>query len=212
MRISIICPDFKIYLEHPEEFLPEKVMCLRDPSHHPHRHTTWKRFLVVDHNRKVTIPMYRWYCPECKESISIWPEFVLPYQSEVAETHEQAVVEHLAGRSFTDTANDLGYDPRTVARWVKRVLTQAFCLAPRLAKLLLDKIPDKFNFFSSVTAFEITQKLLAWLRKYAELISFSRFYRLIGLGNILGKGRFIIWGGAVGRCRYGQDITQRFPC
>jgi len=213
MRISILCSDFNRYLECPEEFLPKEVRCVRDPSHKPHKHTGWSRFsLTPDHVTQKLIRLFRWFCPECKESISIWPEFILPYQPELVETHEQAVVEHLNGTSITDTADVIGYNPRTVSRWIKRIMNQALLMAPRIIPQLLQFLACELLPLSSTIAFKATQELLSWLYRYAQFIEFPRLYRLMGLCNVLGQGRLIIWGGAIGRCRYSREITEIFLC
>lgn len=212
MRISILCSDFNRYLDCPEDFLPKEVQCLRDPSHKTHKHTGWERFsLLPDHVTKKLVPMFRWFCPECKESISIWPEFILPYQPELLETHEQALVEHINGTPIVDTAKELGYDPRTVSRWIKRILNQALLMAPRTIPRILQDLTCEILPFCSTYAFEVVQELLAWLYRYAQFISFPRLCRLMGLCNVLGQGRLIIWGGAIGRCRYSREITESSP-
>lgn len=213
MRIPIPCSDFNRYLEYPEEFLPKEVQCVRDPSHKPHKHTGWLRVcLAPDHVTQELVHMFRWFCPQCKESISIWPEFILPYQPELVETHEQAVVEHLNSVSITDTADGIGYDPRTVSRWIKRILNQALLMAPRVIPQLLQFLACELLPFSSTIAFKAAQELLVWLYQYAQFIEFPRLYRLMGLCNVLSQGRLIIWGGAIGRCRYSRGITETFPC
>lgn len=35
------------------------------------------------------------------------------------ETHEQVVIEHLQGISISESAARIGYDPRTVSRWLR---------------------------------------------------------------------------------------------
>ncbi len=122
MRIKIYCPDINSYLENPKEFLPKEIKCLRDPAHKPHWHTGWWRFVAPDHVNKLSMPMFRLYCPDCKESISIWTEFILPYQPELIDTHELVVVENLNGKPIKEMAEELGYDPRSISRWIKRGL------------------------------------------------------------------------------------------
>lgn len=56
------------------------------------------------------------YCEECHETISYWPEFVLPYQREALETHEWVLIASIQGMSFVENGARIGYDPRTVSR------------------------------------------------------------------------------------------------
>lgn len=213
MRIPIICPDINSYLECPENFLPKEVKCLRDSSHKPHKHTGWLRLVVLpDHVTQVIIPMFRWYCPQCNESISIWPEFILPYQQEMTETHEQVVVEYLNGTSISDTAGDIGYEPRTVSRWIKRILSQALVMAPKVIPRILQYLACELLPLCSTIAFEAAKELFSWLYQYAKFIEFPRIFRLMGLCNMLGQGYLIIWGGDIGRCRYSREFIGSFPC
>ena len=53
----------------------------------------------MDHVNTTKITLFNAYCKECHETVSYWPEFVLSYQREPLETHEQVVVEHLQGIS-----------------------------------------------------------------------------------------------------------------
>jgi DNA-binding transcriptional ArsR family regulator len=41
------------------------------------------------------------------------------------ETLEQVVIDYLQGVSISKLAAGIGYDPRTVSRWLKRILSQA---------------------------------------------------------------------------------------
>ena len=50
-------------------------------------------------------------------------------------------------------------------------------------------------------AIEATNLLLAWLRNYADWISFPRLHRLMGLCNLLGKGDWDLWGGPLGNAK-----------
>ena len=201
MRLPVSCPDFKSFVDDPQKFLPEKVTCLNNPSHNPHWHTGWERKFTIDHVHKEVIPMFRGYCKECKETISYWPEFLLPYQHEPVETHESAVVDHFAGKSFVETAGGIGYDPRTVARWVTRIIAQAFCLGP---KIMARTLKELANSASPLLPIELRMRLkmvLARLREFAGWIGFTRVNRLIGLANLLGQGRWDLWGGELGNAK-----------
>ena len=69
------------------------------------------REFCPDHVYITKIRLFNDYCEECHETISYWPEFVLPYRREPLETHEQVVVEHLQGMSLRESAAKIGYDP-----------------------------------------------------------------------------------------------------
>jgi len=201
MRLTVPCSDYKSFLENPRKFLPKKVTCLNDPSHRPHWHTGWNRKFTVDHVHLEELPMFRGYCKECKETISYWPEFLLPYQHEPVETHEGAVVDHLAGKSFVETANGIGYDPRTVAHWVMRIAEQVLCLGPKIsARILKDLTHSPMPLLPTESRSRL-KVVLARLREFAEWTGFPRVNRLIGLANLLGQGQWDLWAGEIGNAK-----------
>jgi len=211
MRITFPCSDFKGYLENPIIFLPEKVNCVRNPAHCTHRNGHWKRQIAVDYVSTTTMSLYRFYCIDCGESISLWPEFVLPYQREPVETHEQVLVKYVAGKTFTEMAEKMGYDARSIARWVRRMLQQTLFLAPHIIPEMMKAITGALLPLGIGSALSVVTQVLAWLHQYAQFIGFTRFSRLIGLANLLRQGRWIIWGGEVGRCRYGRECYRASP-
>jgi len=211
MRIPFPCPDCKEYMENPKKFLPEKVYCLRNPQHQTAFHGTWTRNLLIDHVHQLLISLYRWYCKECRESISCWPEFVMPYQPEPIETHERVVVAHLGGQPQAELARSLGYHPQTIGRWTNRILDQAGFLAPRVIPMLLNIIAVPFTPLCTGSALDVLQHILAWLYWYARQVSFWSRKRLMGLANLVQQGRWILWGGEIGRCRYGREIIATPP-
>lgn len=144
--------------------------------------------------------MFRGYCKHCKETISFWPEFVLPYQREPLETHESAVVDHLAGKSYVETSCKTGYEPRTVARWVKRIIGQAMSLGPKIITRILKDLPNSTLPLGPIEPLLI-HVLMAWLRQFAEWWGFLRVNRLIGLANLLGQGQWDLWGGELGTAK-----------
>jgi hypothetical protein len=201
MRITIFCPNVQSYLENPENFLPDKPVCVNNPAHKPYWNTSWERDLYLDHVHTTEISIFNAYCKECHETISYWPEFVLPYQRESVETHEQVVIEHLEGISINESAARIGYDPRTVSRWIKLILTQASALIDQVIQRILSLIGTEILPLTPAMATKATALLLAWLHKLAEVISFSRLQRLMGLCNLLGKGDWDLWGAPLGNAR-----------
>jgi len=145
--------------------------------------------------------MFRGYCKKCKETISFWPEFVMPYQREPLETHEDAVVDHLTGKSFAETARKIGYDPRTVARWVMRITEQAIRLGPKIIAGVLKELANSILPLFPPGKHENLEVALARLREFAGWINFPRVNRLIGLANLLGQGRWDLWGGELGSAK-----------
>ncbi|MHB1128315.1 MAG: helix-turn-helix domain-containing protein [Bacillota bacterium] len=117
------------------------------------------------------------------------------------ETHESAVVDHLAGKSFAETARNIGYDPRTVARWVMRIIEQAVSLGPKIIARVLKELANSTLPLLPAGNRENLEVALAWLREFTGLINFNRINRLIGLANLLGQGQWNLWGGELGSAK-----------
>lgn len=201
MRITIPCPDVQRYIENPKSFLPDLPVCLNDPSHTPQWNTSWDRGLCLDHVNTTKIQLFNAYCEKCHETISYWPEFVLPYQREPLETHEQVVVEHLQGISLRASAAKIGYDPRTLSRWIKLILTQSARLIGDVIQQILRLVGQAVLPLTAIGTMETTRLLLAWLRELAGWIGFPHLYRLMGLCNLIGKGNWDLWGAPLGRAK-----------
>lgn len=131
----------------------------------------------------------------------IKPEFVLPYQREALETHEDVLIEHLQGMSFKEIGAKIGYDPRTISRWVNLTLEQGIQLWGEVIGRILSMIGYEDLPVISKVDWKITRLLLAWLRRYAEWISFPRLHRLIGLCNLFGEGSWDLWGAPLGKAK-----------
>ena len=201
MRISIPCPDVQSYIENPKDFLPVRPACPNNPSHRPHWNDSWGRGFCLDHVHITQIIIFNAYCKQCHETISYWPEFVLPYQQEPLETHEQVVIEHLQGYSIRVSAARIGYDPRTLSRWLKRIIAQSLVLIDKVVPRILIAGRHEVLPITVMADEETTLLLLAWLRNYGRWINFSRLCRLIGLCNLLGKGDWNLWGAPLGRAK-----------
>lgn len=201
MRITIPCPDVQSYIENPKDFLPVRPVCPNNPSHRPHWNHSWNRGLLPDHVHALEITIFNAYCEQCHETISYWPEFVLPYQREPLETHEQVVIEHLQGCSIRESAARIGYDPRTLSRWIKRIMTQSLVLIDKVIPRILIAGGHEILSLTVTAVQETTLLLLAWLRNYAGWINFSPLSRLMSLCNLLGKGDWNLWGAPLGKAK-----------
>jgi len=134
-------------------------------------------------------------------AISYWLEFVLPYQREPLETHENVVIEHLQGVSLKESAAKIGYDARTVSRWIKLIFAQALMLIDKAIRRILKSIGQEILPLTAMVARMAVELLFAWLRSYAEWSSFSRLHRLMGLCNMLGEGDWDLWGAPLGKAK-----------
>ena len=188
-------------MKNPKDFLPDRPVCLNNPSHRPHWNDSWDRELCLDHVNATEITLFNAYCKKCHETISYWPEFVLPYQREPLETHEQVVIENLQGISLRESAAKIGYDPRTLSRWLKLILIQALKLIDEVVPRILRIVGQEILPLTAVVVREVTILLLAWLRNYAGWICFPRQNRLMGLCNLLGRGDWDLWGAPLGNAK-----------
>ena len=200
MRLPIYCPNVQWYLEDPKIYLPPKPVCLNNPDHAPCWNTHWIRGLILDHVHATGIPIFNAYCKPCHETISYWPVMVLPYRREPLETIEQVVVENLAGNSIRDSAARIGYDPRTVSRWIRLTFVQAFIVVFHVIRRILKLMPTILPLLAP-DAGAATGLLLAWLHQFAVWIGYPHLDRLIGLCNLIGKGDWDILGAPLGRAR-----------
>ena len=132
------------------------------------------------------MPLFNAYCKSCHETLSYWPEFVLPYQREPLEIHEQVAVEHLDGRAIRESAREIGYDPRTLARWLRRIFAQAEVLCGKVVRRILYLVGTETIPLPSMVAEEPTALLFAWVYRLAQLTDFQHKGRLIGLCNCIG--------------------------
>ncbi len=179
MRIAIPWSNVQSYIKNPKNFLPDRPVCLNDPTHRPYWNASWDRELCLDHVNATEITLFNAYCKKCHETISYWPEFVLAYQREPLETHEQVLIERLQGISLRESAAKIGYDPRTLSRWLKLILAQALILINAAIRRILNVLAQEILPLAATVAKEATRLLLAWLQNYAEWVSFPRPNRLM---------------------------------
>jgi len=201
MRIPFHCADKQQYLNDPKSFIPKEAACVNNPDHRPWWNTSWKKLMFLDHVHATWIPIFNAYCAECRETISYWPDFALPYQREPVETYEQVVVDNLQGISISECAAGIGYDQRTVSRWIKLIFRQSLELIGLVVRRILNLIGTEILPLSSTVAREATILLLAWLRKLAEMTHFPCLNRLIAICNLIGKGDWDLWGAPLGKAK-----------
>jgi len=199
MRVPFSCCNVQTYLENPKNCLPIKLVCPNNPEHRPCWNTRWKRGLLDDHVHTTTVPIFNGYCEICHETISFWPEFILPYAQEPLETFEQVVIDYLQGISISKIAAGIGYNPRTVSRWLKRIFSQAKTLEGLVIRRIIRIVGT--TMLPLTMPGELIKLMLAWLRSYADWSGFTRLRRLIGLCNLLGKGDWDLWGAPLGKAK-----------
>lgn len=103
---------------------------------------------VVTRRRIYRIPIYRWFCPRCKHTCSVLPDFLCPYARFVTLLREVVVRRRLQrGRSWRDLAREISspavsvVSERTLRRWVRTVRGIAGTWGQFLTAWLLEQRP-----------------------------------------------------------------------
>lgn len=95
-----------------------------------HEHGRYSRTPVLK-NRRVELPIYRWYCPRCRQTLTVLPDFLVPGGHFVTQVREAAILRRRRGESFKRVAQGIaskavgGVSPDTVKRWWRRHLKKA---------------------------------------------------------------------------------------
>ncbi|XJZ27747.1 hypothetical protein ACF5W4_02545 [Bacillota bacterium Lsc_1132] len=78
----------------------------------------------------IPIPIYRWYCPLCGKTVSLFPDFLIPWARVVTTVREAVFNRRKKGISFKKISQNIvsptigGISTTTVKRWWSRYLAQ----------------------------------------------------------------------------------------
>lgn len=111
------------------------------------------------------------------------------------------LVEHLQGAKTSEIAARIGYDPRTVSRWIRLMLTHVPTIIDPAVRRILSLIGNEILPLSATTAKEAASLPLAWLHGLAVTIRFPRLNRLTGLCNLIAAGDWDLWGAILGNAK-----------
>lgn len=108
---------------------PNVKLCCQDCGRTLHKHGSYLRW-VTGKRERIQLPIYRWLCPHCGVTVSLLPDFLVPWARFTTWVREAAIVRKRQGRSFrriaeTITTPVIGLSRNTVKRWWKRYLIQA---------------------------------------------------------------------------------------
>lgn len=132
----------KAYLRRFGKRSPELRIACPSCGGKTRHHGRYQRTAVTD--RKVyTVPVYRWRCPGCERTVSVLPDFLVPYAQFVSLVREGVLrrwlrnwpVVRIAAEACTASAD--GLSERTVVRWLARLKQIAGGWAQLLANRLL---------------------------------------------------------------------------
>ncbi|HEY0826844.1 MAG TPA: DUF6431 domain-containing protein [Bacilli bacterium] len=120
---------------------PQLNMCCEDCGHTLHKHGRYYRW-VINKSEMIYIPIYRWLCPSCRTTLSLLPDFLVPWARFTTWVREAAMVRKRQGRSWhqiaaTITLPQIGVSSSTVKRWWKHYVKKAAPVALWMAAQLV---------------------------------------------------------------------------
>lgn len=119
----------KAYLRTFGNQSPDVQLCCENCGRLLHKHGRYWRGVVMKHE-VIQIPIYRRYCPTCGMTISLLPEFLIPWARYATWVREAALKRKRKGFSWrqiaeSTTAPTVRYCRRTLKRWWARYLYRA---------------------------------------------------------------------------------------
>lgn len=164
----------KSYLRLYETRCPDVKLCCEGCGHWMHKHGHYLRS-VISKCELIRIPIYRWFCPRCKNTVSLLPDFLVPSARFTTWVREAAISRKFQGRSYrkiseTVTATIMRVSRSTIKRWWTQHLNRASHLSLWIAKQLAERNhnEDLFDIYPkqmNASPFETTQ----WLRQLIPL-------------------------------------------
>lgn len=124
IKILFFGRSCKAYLRLYRSDGPHMKLCCDHCSHRLHKHGRYYRW-VTTKREMIEIPIYRWLCPHCRTTVSVLPDFLIPWARFTTWVREAAVVRKRQGRSnrrITESIStpSIGLSTTTVKRWWKR--------------------------------------------------------------------------------------------
>lgn len=141
IKILFFSRSCKAYFRLYNDRCPEVLLCCEDCGNNLHKHGHYLRWAVSKQNM-IQIPIYRWLCPNCRKTVSLLPDFLIPWARFTTWTREAAISRKRKGISWrriaeTTATPSIGLSPRTVKRWWRRHLIQAASAALWIAGQLI---------------------------------------------------------------------------
>lgn len=122
-------------------------MCCPHFQRDMHKHDYYHRMVAMK-RRAFKIPIYRWFCPACKKTLSLLPDFLILRARHATIVREATVQRRMKGQSFSQivesiTSRAVMVSRCTVKRWYKRHLSQAEKASLWIAKKLIEAGVEK---------------------------------------------------------------------
>jgi hypothetical protein len=131
-RILSFGKTLKSYLRKHEEKRPNLPLCCPDEACKKrtlYKHGRYFRWVTTKYEC-IPIPIYRWYCPLCGKTVSLFPDFLIPWARVVTTVREAAFNRRKKGISFVKISKNIispsigGISTDTIKRWWCRYLAQ----------------------------------------------------------------------------------------
>jgi hypothetical protein len=99
-------------------------------------------------HKVLRIPIYRQYCPDCGNTISLLPDFLVPWARFATWVREAAIVRRRKGFTYREimestTSAAVRFSRRTLKRWWKRYTLKTDAAALWVAKQLVASGSDE---------------------------------------------------------------------
>lgn len=117
-------------------------LCCENCNRKLHKHGRYFRW-VTSKSEHIHIPIYRWLCPSCGTTISLLPDFLIPWARFTTWVRESVIVRKRQGKSLgwiagAVVSTRIGLSPSTVKRWWKqqtaKVAATSLWIASQLVK------------------------------------------------------------------------------
>jgi len=148
----------KAYLRLYKEKGPDLTLFCEKCGRRQHKHGRYYRF-VSGKTEYLRIPIYRWFCPTCRTTVSLLPDFLVPWARCTTWVREGAIMRKLQGQSFRQIAETLvspkiALSTHTIKRWWRQQLSRgahvSLWLAGELVKTGIDE--DWLRLFPNTVA------------------------------------------------------------
>jgi hypothetical protein len=129
IKILYLSRSSKAYLRLYDECSPDIRLCCENCGIRLHKHGRYYRS-VTTKQEMLRIPIYRQYCPDCGTTVSLLPDFLVPWARFATWVREAAMIRRQKGFSWrqtltSTTSSAFRCSRRTMKRWWKRFAERA---------------------------------------------------------------------------------------
>lgn len=168
-------------------------------------HSRYFRWAVFKHKR-YWLPIYRWCCPNCGQTLSVLPDFITPWGHFAVPVREAALKRKQLGKSYRCVAENLvsikagNVSIRTLRRWWKCHLSKAGDVCQWIAGELIRAgiKEDLLRLHSkgvSPTPMDTARWLITLTQKYLHVLGLNPtpLRGCFGFLNTQLPAKFVLW-------------------